>query len=90
MTSVKIKKVVYKNIPAKEEAVGLAYNDIHRDPPNKLGCIEIEKRQSPKNIMDTEIHEWIHMNYPEMPEQSVLKMATDLTHFLWKRKYRKK
>jgi len=89
MTSVRIKKVVHKRIPQKENAVGLAYNDIKKDPPKKVGTIEIEKRQTPLNILDTEIHEAIHMRYPEMPEHAVLKMATYLAKFLWKLKYRK-
>lgn len=85
----KVKKVVYKKIPAKEDALGLAYNDRIKDPKNKVGCIEIEKRQTPLNILDTEIHEFIHMKYPEIPEESVLKMGRLISRFLWKLGYRK-
>jgi Mg2+/Co2+ transporter CorC len=86
MTSVRIKKVVHKNIPAKQGAVGLAYNDMK---DKKFGIIEIEKNQTPLQILDTEIHEAIHMRYPEMPEHAVTKMGTYLAKFLWKLKYRK-
>ena len=82
----KIKKVVYKKIPKKENALGLAHNSTK---DKKAGIIEIEKNQTPLAIFDTEIHEWIHMKYPEMPEESVEKMATKLSRFLWGLGYRK-
>jgi len=69
----KIKRVVHKKIPKNQKAVGIAYNDELLDPPHKVGVIEIEKNQSPIDILDTEIHEYIHMKYPEIPEASVLK-----------------
>jgi len=84
-----IRKVVYKKIPTKEKADGLAYNDRIKDG-KKFGIIEIEKRQTPINIFETEIHEFIHMTYPEIPEESVLKMGRKLSRFLWKLGYRKK
>jgi Mg2+/Co2+ transporter CorC len=87
MTSVRIKKIVHKNIPKKENAVGLAYNDVKDG--KKFGTIVIEKDQTPLQILDTEIHEAIHMRYPEIPEQAVTKMGTYLAKFLWKLKYRK-
>ncbi len=77
----RLKKVIHKRIPPKEKAVGLAYNDRRNDPPNKVGTIEIEKRQSALNILDTEIHEFIHMKYPEIPEESAKKMATMIANF---------
>lgn len=85
----KIKKVIHKKIPDRQNALGLAYNDELLDPPHKVGTIEIEKRQTPLNILDTEIHEYIHMKYPEIPEASVIKMGKGIARFLWKLKYRK-
>jgi len=85
----KIKKVVHKEIPKKQDALGIAYNDKLLDPPHKVGIIEIEKRQTPLNILDTEIHEYIHMKYPEIPEESVIKMGRGIGRFLWKLGYRK-
>jgi hypothetical protein len=88
MTSVRIKKVVHKNIPKKENAVGLAYND-KRNDGKKFGMIVIEKDQTPLQILDCELHEALHMRYPEIPEEAVTKMGTYLAKFLWKLKYRK-
>ena len=85
----KIRKVIHKKIPAKQKALGIAYNDAELDPKSKLGTIEIEIRQTPLNILDVEIHEFIHMHYPEIPEASVRQMGTRLAKFLWKLKYRK-
>jgi hypothetical protein len=84
-----IPKICHRRIPKKENALGMAYNDKFNNA-DKYGLIEIEKRQTPLNILDTEIHELIHMKYPEMPEQSVLKMGTYLAKNLWKLGYRKK
>ena len=86
----KIKKVIHKNIPERQKALGIAYNDAELDPAHKLGIIEIEKRQKPLAILDTEIHEYIHMKYPEIPEASVLRMGTGISKYLWKLGYRKK
>jgi hypothetical protein len=85
----KVKKVIHRKIPKKENALGLAYNDRIKDPPHKVGTIEIEKDQTPLNILDTEIHEAIHMKYPEIPEESVLKMGRYFSRYLWKLGYRK-
>lgn len=85
----KVKKIKYCNIPRKENALGLAYNDKIKDPKSKVGTIEIDKRQTPLNILDTELHEFIHMTYPEIPEESVLRMGRRLARFVWKLGYRK-
>jgi hypothetical protein len=85
----KVKKVIYKKIPAKEKALGIAWHDKKNDPKKKVGTIEIETRQTPLAILDTEIHEFIHMTYPEIPEESVLKMGNRFARFLFKLGYRK-
>lgn len=85
----KVKKTIYKKIPKSENALGLAYNDRIKDPKKKVGTIEIEKNQTPLNILDTEVHEFIHMTYPEIPEESVLKMGSRISRYLFKLGYRK-
>lgn len=85
----RVKAVIHRKIPKKENALGLAYNDRLNDPPHKVGTIEVEKNQTPLEILDTEIHELIHMKYPEIPEESVLRMATRIARYLWKLGYRK-
>jgi len=86
----KVKKVVYKKIPKKEGAWGIAWHDKKNDPKNKVGIIEIEKQQTPMKMLDTEIHEFIHMTYPEIPEESVLKMGSRIARYLFKLGYRRK
>jgi len=86
----KVKKVIYKNLPKKEKALGIAWHDKLNDPKKKVGIIEIEKDQTPLQMMDTEVHECIHMYYPEIPEESVLKMGSRIARFLFKLGYRKK
>lgn len=85
----KVKKVIYKRIPRKEDAVGIAYNDRINDPKRKVGTIEIDPNQTPLKILDCEVHEFIHMKYPEIPEESVLKMGSRIAKFLWGLGYRK-
>lgn len=43
----RVKKVIHRRIPKRENALGLAYNDKIKDPPKKVGTIEVDKRQTP-------------------------------------------
>lgn len=51
--------------------------------------IEIDPRQSPKEYLDTLIHEALHIARPELSEDCVTKTATELTRVLWQQNYRK-
>jgi hypothetical protein len=73
-------KVIHRKL-GKERAVGLAHTD--------RNLIEIDPRQKPKNLLDTYIHEFIHIRFPDWSENKVKKEAKALTKFLWDLKYRK-
>jgi len=73
-------KVIHRKL-GKEKAYGLAYAE--------KKTIEIDPRQKPKTLLDTYIHEYLHVRFPDWSESKVRKEARHLTSFLWKLKYRK-
>jgi len=76
----KLPKVVIRKL-GKEKAYGQAFTD--------KNLIEIDPRQKPKTLLDTEIHEFLHIRFPDWSESKVIKEARILTKYLWKLKYRK-
>lgn len=73
-------KVIVRKL-GREKALGLA------DTENKI--IEIDPRQSGKTLLDTEIHEFLHIRHPDWTEGKVTREASAMARFLWKLKYRK-
>jgi hypothetical protein len=65
----------------REKAYGLAHIE------EKV--IEIDPRQKPKTLLDTELHEFFHIRHPEWSESKVCREARAATKFLWSLKYRK-
>lgn len=66
----------------KEKAYGIAYTDdnlIEIDPRHKTAI----------SLFDTEIHEFLHIRFPEWSETKVKKETRALKKFLWKLRYRK-
>jgi hypothetical protein len=76
----KLPKVVVRKL-GKEKALGQAFADEN--------LIEIDPRQKPKSLFDTEIHEFFHIRFPDWSETKVKKEARIFRDYLWKLKYRK-
>jgi hypothetical protein len=79
--STKPPKVVVKKL-GREKALGIAYtdhNEIHIDP----------RHRNAKSRLDTEIHEFLHIRFPDWSETKVMKEARAMREFLWGLKYRK-
>ena len=55
----------------------------------RLRKIEIDPRQSPKDYLDTLLHEAIHENFPKVKEPKVLNAATSIANLLWRLGYRR-
>jgi len=53
------------------------------------GLIEIDPRQSPKERMDTLIHECLHLLYPEESEEAVSSAGSSIAAVLWRDGYRR-
>lgn len=72
-------KVVVRKL-GREKAYGIAYsnNEVHIDP-----------RQGAKDMMDTFIHEQLHIIFPETHEEEIKRVSGMLTNFLWELNYRK-
>lgn len=64
----------------REKAVGQTYFD---------GEIQIDPRQSPKERMDTIIHETLHTICSEFSEEQVITISNILSNTLWKDGYRR-
>jgi hypothetical protein len=80
MKKSQLPKVVIKKL-GKQRALGQAFTD--------KNLIEIDPRQKPQSLFDTEIHEFLHIRFPDWSETKVKTEATALRKFLWKQKYRK-
>jgi hypothetical protein len=72
-------KVTEKKL-GRENALGQYWGD---------GKIEIDPRQTPKEYLNTLIHEMLHHEFPEFTEERVIQAADFLTEGLWEMKYRK-
>lgn len=64
----------------REKAVGLSWEEDN--------LIELDPRQHPKDFLDTAIHEYLHLIFPDWDEKKVKVTANKLSKFLWKLKYR--
>lgn len=54
-----------------------------------LDELEIDPRQSPKEYLDTLIHESLHLAHPDLDEPTVSDVATFIARVLWKQNYRR-
>lgn len=59
-------------------------------PSTKNRIIEIDPRQSPKDYLDTLIHESLHELFPRKAERYILNAGTSIANLLWRLGYRKK
>ena len=61
-----------------------------RWPGTKKYVIEIDPRQSPKEYLDTLIHESLHELLPNKKENFILNAGTTIANLLWRLGYRRK
>lgn len=90
MTKLPKVKIVERKL-GKHRAAGLSYNT--PEEGDKFGMIEIDPRLeahgTTKDMMDTYVHEAVHMVDPLMHEDDVAEFSTKLTGILWKMGFRK-
>lgn len=77
-------RVLNKMIAEKHKAVGQCW------PWTKKHIIEIDPRQSPKDYLDTIIHESLHELFPRKKEEKILKAGNSIANLLWRLGYRRK
>jgi len=76
-----IPKVTIKKL-GKQRALGIAYTNDN--------LIEIDPRhKTPYSLFDTEIHEFLHIRFPEWSETKVKQETVALKKYLWSLNYRK-
>ena len=73
-------KVVKKKL-GRNKAWGLAYKE--------KGEVHIDERLKGKDLLDTLIHELIHILQPDLIEEKVEFLGTQLAEHLWDQGYRK-
>ncbi len=62
------------------ETIGYCYKD---------GKILIDPRQSPREFLDTIIHEMLHFHFKNLPEKRVIEVANSITKAIWDLRYRR-
>lgn len=67
-------KIEHKKI-GRHQAVGLAYKEERR--------IVLDSRLKGKDYICTAVHELLHIHRPELSEEEVDKLSTELTNDLW-------
>ena len=72
-------RVRFKKL-GREKAYGQAHSD---------GLIEIDPRQGQRVLLDTLIHELLHILEPDWSEAKVTRTAKTLTHYIWKSQFRR-
>lgn len=68
------KKLIHKGV------YGLAHFDQNK--------IEIDPNQSNEEYLDTMIHEKLHLILPHYKEETIVRISTQLSEFLWDNGYR--
>jgi hypothetical protein len=76
---VKHPKVTERKL-GRERALGQAFSETKE--------IEIDPRQDSKEYIDSLIHEWLHVEFPDWTERKVAGKSRKLSGFLWKHKLR--
>lgn len=74
-----------KSIKVVYSALKNVYGWCHFDK----GYIELDKTLKGKKLLEIMLHESIHMMFPDMPGDQVVKISVTLTHTLWNEGFRK-
>ena len=80
MSTHKVKKVVYRKL-GRERADGRA---LQSD-----GVIEIDPRIKGRRLLETIVHEVLHITNPHWTEEKVIIDSKEITRILWNTGYRK-
>lgn len=67
----------YTEDPAQDEQAG------------EYRAITIVQDQTPKQFLDTAVHEMMHASFPEMSEEDVTRSSQDIARLLWRLGYRR-
>lgn len=81
-------KVVFEELGDKAPTYRNSTNFGELD--TKTGVVYIDPRQPPSEMLDTFVHEFLHVACPHMSEERVERAATIIAKNLWAQGYRKK
>ena len=89
-------------MPLRRPKVKVVFDELGDNPPNgrnstafgeankPTGEVVIDPRQPESELLDTAVHEALHVACPYMGEDKVSKTATMIAETLWKMGYRRK
>lgn len=81
MSKRRIKKIKVKfRKLGRERAWGQAWSD---------GIVEIDPRQGQKRLLNTLLHELLHILEPSWSESHVMKVADTLCNYVWMARFRR-
>lgn len=72
----------------RERAYGQAWGI--GDDRSTARKIQVDSRQRESTILNTLLHESLHVIFPELPERAVVLAANSLARALWAANYRRK
>lgn len=73
----------------REKAFGLAHGHLHGGKWLPSGLVEIDPRQTSRELMDTATHESLHLMNPSMSEKEVKRQAKLIAKILWDMNFRR-
>lgn len=88
--------------PSRRPKVKVTFDELGDNPPNgrnstnfgeankPTGEVVIDPRQPESELLDTAVHEALHVACPFMGEDKVAKTATIIAETLWRMGYRRK
>lgn len=80
-------KLLWRYVRLRGQAAGWAYLPDPRNPTVGRKVL-IDCRLSGRSRLETEIHELLHVLYPQLSEESVTSAAKDISRVLWSLGYR--
>ncbi|MGV0949138.1 MAG: hypothetical protein ACOYB3_00555 [Azonexus sp.] len=75
-------RVYSRKIYEKKGCVGLCW-------PGSGTGMEVDPRLSPKDYLDTVVHEALHLLFPKAKETKILRAGTSVANLLWRLGYRR-
>lgn len=85
----------------KRPKIKIEFEELGEHPPSnknstdfgqadkRTGEVTLDPRQPPFEMLDSAVHEFLHVACPRMPEKNVAATATIIAEALWKMGYRR-
>jgi hypothetical protein len=89
MTKIEPQKAIIRGLNYTLLTKRMRVLDGHTDlPPTRKGEIWIRNSLTGMEMLDTLVHEFLHVAFPDLSEDAVLEVARDIAVILWDLGYR--